>query len=301
MLTRTFYVGIIRYGGEVYQASHPCFIGKSLFVKVQQQIHYKDRHHCNRANHDFKLTGLIKCKECGAGITAEQHTKHYKRTKRKATYIYYRCTKKAGPCHQPYISKNNLVSQLTKSIHDVALPPSWTIKWRSWLKRDEAKAKKKVCFSISKQKQELETIDQKLDTLLDLHLDQGIDSRGYKKKKNQLFNKKLKTQDKITKIKTNGSHWLEPFNQFIKDAIIASKTCLPAGTVARKENMDSNLKQIAQSVGSNFFLQDKKLIINYKKPFASLRVTACTRAKNPEISESLLCVTPRGIEPRFVG
>ena len=294
MLNRTFYIGLIHYGGEDYQASHPCFISKSLFASVQQQLKYKDRHHTKRDIPIFKLTGLIKCSECGASITAEQHTKHYKKTKRTTTYSYYRCTKKAGPCHQPYISENNLTNQLTKAIGNVALSNSWAIKWRSWLKRDEVKAKKNTRFSANIQKQGLRVIDQKLDALLDLHLEQGIDSKGYKKKKNQLLNQKLKIQDKIRRIKAYGSHWLEPFNGFINDAVNASK-------IAHQENMDGSLKQTAQSIGSNFFLQDKKLIIKYKKPFASLRVTTCTRAKNPEISESLLCVTPRGIEPRFVG
>ncbi len=286
MLTRPFYNGVLHYGGEIHKANHHCFISKSLFAKVQQQIKFKNRNRSPRSIHNFELTGLIKCKECGAGITAEQHTKYYKRTKRKAVYTYYRCTKKVGPCHQPYISRDNLFSQMTDVISDVVLPSSWVNNWRSWLKRDEAVEKQNTKVSMSKQKQKLKTIDQKLDTLLDLHLDQGIDSGGYKKKKNQLLNQKLKIQDKITKIRTDGSHWLEPFKEFIDDAINASK-------ITHKENMDSNLKQIAQSLGSNFFLQDKKLIIKYKKPFASLRVATCTRAENPDCDENSLCVTPR--------
>ena len=294
MLTRPFYIGLLNYGGEIYQANHPCFISKSLFAKVQQQIKHKNRHHNQRSNHNFKLTGLIKCKECGASITAEKHTKYYQRTKRKATYVYYRCTKKAGPCHQSPIPEADLTSQLTKVIGDVALPGSWATKWRSWLKRDETKAKQNIYASLSQQKQNKKIIDQKLETLLDLHLEQGIDSGEYKKKKNQLMDQKLKTEDKTKRIKKDGSHWLEPFNEFINDAINASK-------IAHQENMDRSLKQTAQSIGSNFFLQDKKLIIKLKMPFASLRVTTRTRAINPKMPENSLCVTPRRIELRFVG
>lgn len=224
MLTNPFYVGHVRYAGEIWEASHPCFISKSLFAKVQKQIKLKDFHRPRRKGRDFMLTGFIKCAECGASITAEQHTKHYRRTKRSATYVYYRCTKKAGPCNQPYLSQTNLVKQLTRAVTDVALPSSWHKTWLTLLAKDEAAEKQSMEETISKQKQEEKEIDQRLDLLLDLYLEQGIGSKEYKSRKNQLMNRKLTLEDQMRKTKEGGSSWLEPLKEFIDCTLQAQKS-----------------------------------------------------------------------------
>ncbi len=51
------------------------------------------------------------------------------------------------------------------------------------------------CLSEPTKTKQKDSTDQKLEALLDLHLEQGIDSREYKKKKNQLMDQKLKTED----------------------------------------------------------------------------------------------------------
>ncbi|MFC1790683.1 recombinase family protein, partial [Patescibacteria group bacterium] len=118
MLTRRFYVGVLNYGGEHHKASHECFISKKLFEEAQRQMKIKDKSRKRRRGRNFPFLGLVKCKQCGASITAEQHTKHYKRTNRTADYVYYRCTKKIGPCDQSYISQELLQRQFKKSISD---------------------------------------------------------------------------------------------------------------------------------------------------------------------------------------
>ena len=53
----------------------------------------------------------------------------------------------------------------------------------------------------------------------------------------------------------------------------------------------------AVNIGSNYFLKDKQLVGELKKPFASLRAWAGARATDPKISENFCKVTPAGIEP----
>jgi site-specific DNA recombinase len=291
MLTRTFYVGQLKYGGEIYEASHPQFITKELFAKVQKQIKLKDFSRPRREGRAFNYTGLIKCKECGSSITAEQHTKHYKRTSRTVTYSYYRCTKKAGVCKQPYITKQELNNQLTKSVSSVALPSSWQDRWLDLLAKDKLKAKQDTLTCQTTGKQETIATNKQLNLLLDLYLEQAIDTKEYKDRKNKLTTHKLELKDKVS---SNGSGWLEPLSEFIDTSIQAEK-------IAQKENMESNLKQIAQSLGSNFFLEDTQLKVEYRKPFASLRVATCTRATLSSAEDMAASVTPRRIELRLPG
>lgn len=63
--------------------------------------------------------------------------------------------------------------------------------------------------NLRKLDQEIKTLDQKLNLLLDSYLENIIDGETYKKKKNELFQKKIKKEENLAKIKTTGSGWLE--------------------------------------------------------------------------------------------
>ena len=292
-LMRKFYIGQFFYSGEWHKASHKCFISKQLFEKVQRQIELKNKSK-PKNKRSFPFLGLIKCKECGASITAEQHIKHYQRTKRQARYVYYRCTKKLGECSQPYITQTDLTKQLKKKITDIALPASWGKQWFEWLERDKALETLKSKSETVKLEAGIEKLDQRLEKLLDLYLDQDLDDQSYKNKKNKLFEQKLELEEKLKKVRTFGSSWLEPMEKLIHLALHARK-------IARKENISRKMYTISQTVGSNLFLEDKLLYLELKKPFTSLRAAAIARANSSENRHHSLCVTPRGIEPRFLG
>lgn len=51
--------------------------------------------------------------------------------------------------------------------------------------------------------------DRKLNILLDSYLDQVIDAEIYRKKKNEIFDRKLELQEEIGKIQAAGSSRLE--------------------------------------------------------------------------------------------
>jgi len=273
MFKKKFYIGTMEFNGEEFPASHPTFISKQLFEKVQERTQKLSRP--REINHDFAFSGLMRCGECGAAITAEQHIKHYRRTNRTVKYIYYRCTKKIKPCSQPYLEENKLFGQLKNEIKSIALPKSWTGEWKTRLAEDKIlseQSREKVLALLHSQS---ESFDTKLNVLLDGYLDGTIESDIYKTKKNQLFQEKLKVENQISKTEESGSSWLEPFSQFVNCAILAQK-------IARKGSGVSDLRIFAQNIGSNFFLKYKQIIGEHKKPFASLRARAGARATTPK-------------------
>ena len=291
MLQKKFYIGTMEFNREEFPASHPTFISKQLFENVQQNIQNLSRP--RNTNHDFTFSGLMRCGECGATITAEQHIKHYKRTNRTVKYIYYRCTKKIKPCSQPYLEETNLFGQLKSEIKSSALPKPWQSEWKTRLAQDRVLAdesKEKVLALLHTQ---TEIFDTKLNTLLDGYLDGTVDSDIYKSKKNQLFQEKLKLEQQISKTEEVGCSWLEPFSKFVNSAILAQK-------IARKGSVDSELRFFVQNIGSNFFLKDKQIIVNWEKPFASLRAWAGARATTPKTGEESQSVVGLGIEPRLM-
>ena len=120
MLTSRFYNGILEFAGEYYQGSHKTFINKKLFDEVQKQMNRISKP--RKGGHNFAFYWNDQCGECGASITAEEHTKFYKTTNHQATYVYYRCTKRSNLVpNNPFLNKNWKFKS-EKIMTDAALP-----------------------------------------------------------------------------------------------------------------------------------------------------------------------------------
>ena len=250
ILTNPFYIGIMKYGGEMVEGKHKTFISKDLFQKAQSAIKRFEKPRYN--GHNFAFSGLARCGECGAVITAETHTKYYKRTDRKVRYVYYRCTKKLGKCDQKYIGEGELESQLRRKFLNLALPDVWKNNWLSWLTRDKEREEGQMKENIIRLELEVKSLEEKLNKLLDIYLEGNIDQESYKSKKNEIFAQKQTLQDKIARVKEKGSLWLEPFENFIQRAFRARK-------IASSKNNPEELCSLGRSACSNFNLLNRQI------------------------------------------
>ena len=287
MLKDRFYIGILKYAGEYYQASHKTYISKQLFDEVQKQVEKIERPRIK--GHNFAFTGLARCGECRAAITCEEKIKKYKNGKSQ-TFIYYRCTKKLKPCTQKYLQEPKLEIQIRDILEKVALPQEWAADWYSWLDRDEKEELTLSEKNINTLNAKTEILDKKLNFLLDSFLDQIIDSEIYKKKKNELFEEKLKITEEIEKIKQTGSSWLEPMREFVDRALQSRK-------IARAKNTKEDLAIFAKTVGSDFFLTDRQLIPTYNLGFATLQSLPDLQNQTLGTLKNSLSVSRPGIGP----
>ncbi|PIZ45728.1 hypothetical protein COY30_01520, partial [Candidatus Woesebacteria bacterium CG_4_10_14_0_2_um_filter_44_9] len=82
-------------------------------------------------------------------------------------------------------------------VSDVAIPVSWGTRWLSWLERDRENETKLACENTLRLELEQRDVEEKLNKLLDGYLEEVIDPEIYKQKKNELFEQKLKLQEKI--------------------------------------------------------------------------------------------------------
>ncbi len=260
MLANRFYLGILKYAGEYYQATHKTFISKNLFDEVQKQIEKIERP--RQKGHNFAVAGLATCGECGAAITAEQHTKKYKNGTGQ-TFIYYRCTKKLKPCNQKYISESEAEKQIREIVRDCGLHEGWEPYFEKWITGAEQKDKQNIETETKQINGEIQETEIKLNRLLDGYLDQVIEPEIYKQKKNELFEEKLRLTEKISQVEKNGSCWLEPMREFVNCALQAQK-------IARAENNCHDLSIMAKKVGSNFFLNDRRLSADLNFAFMAL-------------------------------
>jgi len=117
MLTNPIYIGLIPHKGELHKGTFQPIVRKEVWDGVQKELKRRSKPRKTKEGHNFPLTGLLECGECGCMITA-QYAKAGK-------YIYYRCSKKRGRCTQPYVNSVSLEKQLKAKLEAIALPNHW--------------------------------------------------------------------------------------------------------------------------------------------------------------------------------
>ncbi len=249
LLRNPIYYGIFKFNNELYEASHPPLISKKLFDSVQVILDNRHRNH-KPAEVKYAFTGLMRCGYCGCAITAEKQKGH----------IYYRCTKKKGPClSKKFLREEALLSQVNEAIKKVSIDDQTKDKMFSRL--DELfQEESKSSFSLSQEvKNRISEFDTKVERLVDIFIDRQITQEEYAKRKAKLLNDKKDLEGKLKEIEKSGDGWLEPAKHFLT-------TCNRAGSVAWQEIL-SPKKDFLKICGSNLLLKDATLSIIYKKPY----------------------------------
>ena len=111
--------------------------------------------------------------------------------------------------------------------------------------------------------QKVIAIDKKLERLLNGYLNEIVSTVEYQKTKEKLVEEKMVLEDKIIKIKKKGSDWAELVEEFIKSALRAQK-------IAKAKNNRHDLAIMAKKVGSNYFLNARRLEFSYGLTFSVL-------------------------------
>ena len=255
ILSNSFYFGLFKWSGEVYEGRHTPIISKALFDKVQEVLASRNHQwiNANVKKVHKQYIGLLKCGECGMAITAEVQPKYYKETNRRVEYTYYHCTKKSkivGCTQSHYVSETNLHSQLTTLIKKYTLKKTWVNQMLLKLKIEESDIAKSCLDVISIKRKDLEQIDIKLKLLLDSYLDQIIDKDDFQNKKFELMSKRKTLEEQILSLKKNQGNWIEPFKNWIIEATGVDQI------ISTQDKQQ--IKVLASKIfGSNLFLENK--------------------------------------------
>ncbi len=276
ILVNPFYYGHFRYGGEMYEGKHTPLIDKHLFDKVQ--IVLARRGHPQTTEKEPKaFCGLLKCDECGMGITAEKQKGH----------IYYRCTKKKGGCSQPYVREEALAINLSEILTRYAMPEDWTQELLKMTDEDEKKTSRATATSVLNLREQVNDFNRKLDRLTDLYIEQDIDRETYLAKRRGLMSEKKSAEEQIAKLEKGSGVWLEPMREWIKDASLLNK-------IAKIDDLPSKKSSLQKIFGSNLTLRNKKVKEIPSKQWATL----CAARKNFSKKGGSFMVAPRvGLEP----
>ncbi|WKZ29374.1 MAG: recombinase family protein [Patescibacteria group bacterium] len=122
MMSNPYYTGRFEFpsgSGKWFQGKYEPLVTQTIFDKVQETM--KGVPHAPYGAKEFAFTRLMKCGECGSGISAEEKFKRLNNGT-VARYVYYGCKGRwMKQCKQLYIREENLTDQLCKMIDEVEI------------------------------------------------------------------------------------------------------------------------------------------------------------------------------------
>ncbi len=257
LLTNKAYLGIIEHNDESFEGSFPAIIDKATFDKVQEVLKLRARPRKSKFAHNFPFTGLFRCGECKAMITAQYAHGH------GGIYRYYRCTKRLGPCSQGYLQEKKLAKQLLERISKISICESWKEKMLAKVSGWEKQAKGSQNSFAQNLNEKIKQVDNKLDKLINEFLDGTIEKEFYLKKKDELIKiKKDLIEQKKKYFGRNGKAtfgWIEPLKSWVVSL-----------TEPRKLQSSSDfleIKSYVQKIGTNHRLYNKQINFDFKNPY----------------------------------
>lgn len=286
LLRNSFYYGHFQWDGELYRGNHQPMITKEEFDRTQDLIRGRSRPKMRKYN--FPYTGMISCGHCLAAITAAPKDKVRKNGSVNHR-IYYRCTRrKVGiECNQKAIRKEELEKQIIEILDSVSIPESF-IKWAiQWLKDNNEESITKEKAVLNQQKKSLEKIDDQLQRLLDMHLDELIDSDTFKTKNGVLLAEKRQISKHI-------ELGIDSQGYRIDKTIEVFEFCKNVRNMFDDGSYELR-KRILDTLGSHWTLLDGKLNVELDPAYEAI----AKLAKESWINDSRFPTLPTRIEPEF--
>ncbi len=268
MFRNPFYYGYFNWKSGIYKGNHEPMVSKQQFDEVQAIL--AGRPHVCSQKHSFAFTGLIRCGECGAGITAENRIKNQKNGNIHH-YTYYRCTKRIRKCSQSPIRIEALEEQIVHIVKRITIPSSfhkWAIEQLKAQQVDESEDQNEI---VTAHRKAWDATKRKLDTLFDLRLGGEISPEEFATHKEKLLQEKHKYEDLMNDSNNRVENWLDRAEKMLNFAETA-KSRFELGDLEEK-------RKILADLGSNLSLFKQKLDVIMKKPVELMEEVA------PEVQE----------------
>ncbi len=251
MLRNPIFCGLLRYGGEIHEGKHEPIISKKLFDTVQEVMSRKSKPH-SKGLKPYIYRGFFRCGECGCFITTEQQKGHH----------YLRCTKRKNPCEQKYVREELITSQIQNEIKKVSLPEDWA----NWMIAENAKDRQSEVQSstlfVQNTKDEIFSIEKKIEKLMTLYLDNSLSLEEYRETKNQLVNQKQLFKEKLSSFEQKANNRFELTEKFLKTNITNAELA--------NEGIPEEILREFKKVGSNFKIKDRTVLFEPRGAWKTL-------------------------------
>ena len=258
-----FYYGTFEYpknSGNWYQGAHKPMLTEEQYDLIQGLLGRKGKPRSKK--HNFTFTGLMRCGECGAMITAEKKIKRQKNGN-VHRYIYYHCTKRINPkCTQGSIEEKKLKEQIMNTLNKIEIPPEFHDWAMNELSLENKKESEDRNIILSNQQKAYNDCLKEIDGVIGMRARQELDEETYTKRTAELTKEKARLKELLTDTDDRVDKQLEKAEKVFAFARDAKKEF---GT-----NNPDKQKQLLANLGSNLLFKDKKLHILDIKPLIVL-------------------------------
>lgn len=287
-----FYCGYFKWKDKdgisiEYKGKHKTIISELEYEKVQR-ILGNNSNPTRQRNYQYVFKGLLSCGECGASITAERKLNlRCRECKHKfscinrddcpkcstkisemenphiTNIVYYRCTKKKGPCLQKAITETDLKAQYLSIAKEFQISkPFYDVIVNDTERYHETKNEEHKTFFLV-QKQQLSELNSRLNSLALMRADGEISKEEYisiKQTTLELIEEKKALVSEYTYEQQNWKQQRLRYAEFGYRAIKVLKN---------KEN--HVIKELLSTLGSNQKLMDKKLYFIREEPLLEIK------------------------------
>ena len=255
IFTNSFYCGVYEFprgSGDWTDGTHEAIITKEEYDTIQYMLGRKGRPRPKK--HIFDFTGMMKCGECKASITAEAK---FKKTKvgKVHSYIYYHCTKKAHPnCTQGCIEEKQLVNTVLGTFDSLEIPPEFHAYAMKWFKKENEKVYDEVNAVLDAQERAYKACIRKLENLAQMRADEEITAQEYARMKMEGLERKVSLETARTKTGRDIDSWIETGDEMLTFIELAKHKFTKGGRELKRE--------LITCLGSNLIVFNKKLNID---------------------------------------
>jgi hypothetical protein len=255
VFSNPFYAGQIAHEGQWYPGKHEPMISVAQFERVQHLLGRPNR--ARPKTHKFAYTGLVRCGNCQASVTAEEQVNRF-----GSRYVYYRCThnKRHITCREKPVSEVKLEMQIIEFLDRISLSQEEVDRALAIIE-DERK-KEWIAGGGIKESLEraLDNSVRNLDNLTKLRYREMIDDDQFLRQRNTLMHEQTNLKQQLEQLSTE--RWVEPSKSFF---LFSNRAIfwLTHGSIDEK-------RLILATVGLNPTLSDRKLNISARKPFVAL-------------------------------
>jgi len=258
ILNNPFYYGRMKIKDKLYLHCYPPLIDKGLFDQCQATLNGWHLKPFKWGVHDFVFRGLLTCAISGKTVSSDRKKKRYASGK-IAEWTYLRCTHPGNPGKLMWVREDAVLTQVEGVLKGFEVPDGLFHRIIDYIRGSDQQDQQDARRQTGLLKREQEIITSRIDTLLDLLLDQKIDKAEFDGKRNQLQARKAEIEGQIATWNKTNDGFAEKLTELI-DSI--SNICVKfAGSQIEQK------RQILNFMFANLTLRGNKLMYSLKKPF----------------------------------
>jgi DNA invertase Pin-like site-specific DNA recombinase len=242
-----FYCGSFKFRGCTYHGKHRPMVTRAEFDRAQRLVHGGAPIQPKR--HEFPFTGLIRCGTCGCLVTAERKVKHYIGTGRTVVYEYYHCTRRKGRCPEPAVTGSYVESALAKALSRYVIDPEFGEWLLDVIERDIGSQAETDLTVRHGQQKASESIEARLDRLLELRLNGELSEEEYRRHRQRLQEELAKQETEAERVQAQQ----EALRNAVRFGIVADRRF--------REDDDKRKRQIARIFATGYVLTQGRLKI----------------------------------------